>query len=331
MPDKFSMKQLWLFAALLLISCSQDAPRDNPFDPDNALYHYAGDLTGTITSRYIPYAPMDSVSVTLFPDLLLSYTDAAGIFGFRDLAPGEYRIQLEKHGYQSVIDTIMITEGKRQTVLYRMNGQPQIDSVTLVTRHIAHWWPIEHEYILWVSVLAGDGDGVEDIDSVFLSLPDENFMRGLAPAGEAGTFEITLFDSDFLPLLFAELPGKAIQFTARDRNAAVSEAYTTQISRIITLTPETLSPGSQEVITSRPLFRWSSIEVGYTISYYIAVFRLNESGIPQFVLGSDVLDNATLEWQPDTDLAPALYYWTVTVTDRFGNTSSSKEATFIVQ
>ncbi|NOZ74682.1 MAG: carboxypeptidase regulatory-like domain-containing protein [FCB group bacterium] len=325
-------KRCILFLSLVLLAgCTQDAPRDNPFDPENSLYRYAGEISGLVTRRYAPYEPMDSVRVELLPDALTGYTDAQGAFRFRDLSPGIRTLLLSKPGYAQLTDTMTVASRKISDALFRLNGKPTIDSLRLTTRHIAHWWPIEHEYLLSVDVWVNDRDGVSDVDSVDLTIPELPFGIGLSRENADGKYSITIFDSDFLPASFSELPGRNILFSAVDRAQTISDTVRTQIARIITATPATLSPGNQDVVDAQPWFRWSSFDVGYSITYSVAIFRLDDSGIPQFVQGSESLSIATLEWQVSDSLAPALYYWTLTVTDRFGNSSSSKEATFIVQ
>ncbi len=320
-----------LSGILFLIGCTQDAPRDNPFDPDNSLYRYAGEISGTVTSRYIPYNPLDSVNVELLPDAISTYTDHDGQFRFHDLPPGTHILFLQKPGYQFLTDTIQVISQEISNRLFRMNGKPSIDSVRLITKHISHWWPIEHEYLLSVNVWVNDRDGVSDVDSVVMIIPEWTFNIGLSQESAVGEYSATFFDSDFLPAIFTELPGREILFSAVDRAGSESDTIRTQVARIIASTPVTLSPGNQDVVEAQPWFRWFSFDAGYAITYSVAIFRLDDSGIPQFVQGSEPLSISTLEWQVPEALSPALYYWTLTVTDRFGNSSSSKEATFIVQ
>lgn len=329
------MKSILLFTyfsgILILAGCTRDAPRDNPFDPENSLFHYAGEISGTVTQRYAPYDPLDSVKVELLPEMISAYTNGNGSFRFRELAPGTRSLFLSKPGYESLLETVRVVSRQIADPLFRLNGKPAIDSIRLSTRHIAHWSPIEHEYILSVTVRVNDRDGESDVDSVNMTIPKFAFSAGLSRRNVDGQYEATIFNSDFLPAAFSDLPGRDILFFATDRNGSVSDTIRTQIARIITPTPATLSPGSLEAVEARPWFRWSSFEVGYTIIYWVSIFRLDDSGIPQFVQGSEPLTASTLEWQVPDSLAPALYYWTLTVTDHFGNSSSSKEATFTVQ
>jgi len=316
---------------VMIVACTQDAPRDNIFDPNSSLFENSGTIEGTVTGQYPPYNPVESVQVKLSPENTIVYSDQEGIFMLDRLKPGDYTLLLSKDQYVPIVDTVIVIAGETSDMLVRMNGKPTIDSVDLVTKHISHWWPIEDEYILSVTVTVSDIDGALDVDSVIMNVDALGFDT-LLTEGSSGEFTATYFDSDFLPEPFSELQGRDISFYCIDKPGSISDTLDFQVSRIISSTPTIVSPSSGVSVDSLPVFRWSSFEVGYSFTYSVDVFRLDESGIPQFVQGSDELDISTFQWQAETPLPSApLYYWTLSVTDGFGNISVSREATFEVQ
>lgn len=315
---------------VMMVGCMRDAPRDNVFDPQSSLYENSGSISGTITRQYPPHGPVDSVRVELSPQNMIVFSDQAGGFRLGRLKPGDYSLLMSKVLYEPVVESVTVIAGEAADLLVRLNGKPSISSVDLVTKHISHWWPIEDEYILSVTVDVSDIDGELDVDTVFMKVDALGFDT-LLTEGSSGQFSTVFFDSDFLPEPFSELQGRNILFQCVDKPGAYSDTLSSQVSRIISSSPVTVSPASQTVVDSLPVFRWSSFEVGYSFTYSVDVFRLDESGIPQFVQGSDELHISTFQWQANTPLPEAFYYWTLSVTDRFGNISVSKEATFIVQ
>lgn len=320
-----------LTGLLLLAGCTQDAPRDNIFDSESTLYKYSGSITGTVTSIYPPVQPLDSVRVELSPANRIGFSGPNGKFVLERLAPGGYHLRLSREFYVTREESLRVEAQAEVEIVVALNGQPQIDSVSLVTRHIAHWWPIEHEYVLEVDVFVSDRDGALDIEAVFMTVPALGFSALLTERSQTGVFSGVYYDSDFAPGGFAELPGRDIVFQAGDQAEALSAPLSRPVSRIISSTPTTLSPGNQAVVSTLPVFRWSSFDVGFNITYAVDIFRLNESGIPLYITGSEELSAATFEWQAADPLPAARYYWTLTATDGFGNSSVSKEATFIVQ
>jgi len=317
--------------ALLWTQCTQDAPRDNIFDPESDLYSQSGSITGTITGKYPPYTPVPNLKIDLMENNTHAFSDAIGEFEFSKLMPGSYSLTISGDHYVTRADSVTILPGQETEWLVRMNGEPLITQVELITKHVAHWQPSEDEYVLEAVATISDLDGELDIDSVQFQIPGWSFDTLLTNRVSGGVFAGTFFNDAFGLNAFPELEGESIRLRCIDKSGDWGEWYQTQISRLIVSVPQTLSPAGLAVVDSLPTFRWSHFDAGFQVNYQVDVFRLDESAIPQFVFASPVMADTTLQWQSPSDLANARYYWTLSVIDRYENVSVSKEAAFMVQ
>lgn len=325
-----SIQVVGLLASTFLWHCMQDAPRDNIFDPESELYERSGEIQGLITGKYPPYTPIAQVRVELPEQQIHSVTNDAGEFEFSQLKPGTVPIIYSAENYVTHQDTLVVPAGDAATTLVRLNGKPQIAAVELITKHIAHWQPVEDEYVLEVEAWVLDMDGALDVDSVRFQIPAWDFDTLLTPGSHQAVYAGVYFNDSFQSP-FPELEGEPLRLRCGDQSGDWGEWYDTQISRLIVSVPQILSPAGLTTVDSLPVFRWSHFDAGFQVQYQVDIFRLNELAIPQFVQSSPAMADTTLQWQTQTALAPARYYWTLSVMDRYGNISVSKEAAFMVQ
>jgi len=321
------------FGLLLLLSlfACEDAPRNNIFDPESDLYQQAGTLRGSVSSKYLPYAPIPGIKVQLSDENRFTETNIDGEFVFQKLKPGVLPVIYSADGFDPVMDSVVIRADETTTHQIFMNGIPYVETVQLTTRHIAHWQPTADEYVLDVNVLVDDYDGSLDIDSVFLQIPNWDFNKALMRNSTTGSYQGVYFNDVFGSFAFPEIQGELMHFQCKDKSGLLGPIFQAQVSRLIISTPQTLSPAGLTLVDSLPIFRWSHFDAGFTVKYEVDIFRLDESAIPLHMLASPVLADTTLRWQPDTPLVDARYYWTLTVYDRYDNLSVSREAAFIVE
>jgi len=322
---------LLVFIVVLSGSCTKDAPRDNIFDPQSNLYENGGSILGEVTGKYPPYDPIPGLLVEVVQDQRFTYTNEEGEFEFSRLLPGKKNLRLSGDGFTTLQDSLEVGSGGTTEYLTVINGEPIIEGVDLLSRHIAHWQPLESEYILDVSALVADKDGSLDIDSVLLEIPEWSFSVFLTRGGEPNQFEGIYFNDSFEPFAFPEIQGVDVILTCQDKSGIWGPEFLTQVSRLIISTPATLTPAGLSVVDSLPVFRWLSFDAGFEVDYQVDIFRLDESAIPQFILSSPILTETNLQWQSSLALPAAQYYWTLTVVDRYGNISVSKEASFLIE
>ncbi len=284
-----------------------------------------------ITGKYPPHDPLPAIKVELLDNQIHTFSNEDGQFEFSHLKPGSYAIMFSANDYVSQAETLDVVSSEVTNCLIRLNGAPEISGVSLITKHIAHWQPAEDEYVLDVHAGVSDLDGNLDIDSVQFQIPGWGFDTLLTSGSAAGDFTGVFFNDAFGANAFPELEGEMLRLRCIDKSGDWGTWFITQISRLIVSSPQILSPAGLATVDSLPVFRWSHFDAGFQVHYQVDVFRLDESAIPQFVLSSPVLADTTLQWQTSNPFADARYYWTMSVIDRYGNISVSKEAAFQVQ
>lgn len=314
--------------------CLGDAPHDNPFDPGSDRFVDQGTLEGQVTDRFD--APLVGAEVRLIPGAgvshaeLVTRTNGQGRYRFSDVpSGGGYRIQAAIDGYDvGMIDTLNVETGlAKQLSVLRLNALPTFVDITLRTVHISRWWPQNDQFFLEISAQVTDPDGVFDIESVWLDMPDLAFSTALAPQA-AGQFE-ALIRADSLPTASLQsVLGRTLQLNVRDVEGVVVTSRPQQLVRVLDGTPTPTAPRDDVLLeTDRPMLTWDPFPAGFSFTYRIDIYRAEVNRDVQ-VLQSEPIARGVTSLQLTTPLDTGPYFWTVTVVDDFGNQSRSKEAAF---
>jgi hypothetical protein len=124
--------------------------------------------------------------------------------------------------------------------------------------------------------------------------------------------------------------GREISFRAVDRLGKQPEPQKLILFRIIDQSPEVSSPKDRAAADSTsPLLKWKPFSAAFAFSYSVRVERI-VAGIPTLVWEKNNIDNALTSVRVDRTLDKVEHRWTVSVTDEFGNTSTSEPAAFLV-
>lgn len=337
------MLGLWKWGLCVLIGsflgagCLGDLPRDNPLDPKSDRYEPQGRLEGVITRLYPPYPPLAGVAVYLLPDDALqngrlSYTGPNGHFAFDELLPGTYYLLAQAPAFRALQDTFVVTieAGKTQTLTVRMNALPRFIDYAAITVHISRWWPATDLYRLEVAATVTDPDDVRDVMRVWLEIPALNFTDTLQVLQSPGRFFTALLQQELPTGSLHNLLGYDLYLGAYDRTGDTVYTTALQLVRVIDAVPIAQEPrGLVAVDTTRPLLRWESLTLPFTFTYRIDLVR-READLDIPILTLEGLTASLDSIRVPQPLASGVYYWTVSVVDRFGNRSRSKEAGFQV-
>ena len=320
---------------LLWTGCLGEAPHDNPLDPRSDDFRNEGALSGTVTDR--AEQPLPDVEVRLIPaspgpdepTAFTTRTGSQGRFRFRDVpAEPRYRLEAWKDGFAHArLDSTGVESGQVVDLpALRLNALPSIEAITLRTVHISRWWPGDL-YFAEVSARVSDPDGLVDVDSVWFEISQLDFRAGLIP--ESGGLFAQQIDEAMLPVpSLSSMLGHALLLRAIDAEGDTASTMPQQFVRVIHETPVAVAP-SGDVLTSTdlPLLSWDPLDLNYTFTYQVDVFR-DEVNRAIRVLRISDLSNMQTTFQLETALQTGSYYWTVAVVDDFGNVSRSKEAAF---
>ena len=316
-----------IVAVVFLVSCTRDAPRDNPFDPNSDIYQYAHSISGTVQRKVPPYAPVANAEVRIPSLKFYTTTDAAGHFHLGKIPTDTATVVISRDGYGNWRYSGAMNEFP-ETIA--MNAWPQVDSLQTITTHQSHWWPVEDEYSLTVHCWYSDLDGVTDVDSVRFEIPGPGIhipLPGLVNA--AGYVFAALYDWQ-LDSPMTDLIGEPVFVQVRDLDSLWSVPQTTYISRFIESTPLPISPVGNQETGPYPILRWDYFNASYTFSFQVQLFRITAGNTATLILKKPDLSQNRTEYTVTDSLPNGSYYWTLGVIDRFRNSSHSKEATFTV-
>ncbi|MBD3289153.1 hypothetical protein GF337_10140, partial [candidate division KSB1 bacterium] len=242
------MKKLKIFIIILsffqiiIAGCVKDAERDNPLDPKSDHFNDRGSIRGRVYSYYQPFHPLRDADVMISPGYYWQTTDEYGDFKFTDFPAGDFTIYVSKNGYAPDSADVSLEPGDEEYFQFNLNGLPDLQSKQLAIGHISRWWPTNDLYIMKTEVEISDPDGVADIQSVQLSIPEYDILLDLNRTQNPAIFSLMMHEED-LPLNSVhELLGYPMMIQIRDLPGSNCTSTAFYAARVIEETPVPLSP-----------------------------------------------------------------------------------------
>ncbi|MFA6468279.1 MAG: carboxypeptidase-like regulatory domain-containing protein [Bacteroidota bacterium] len=315
-----------LFLGILLTGCIDDAPHDNPLDPESAGYVNEGNLTGRIIianqSEGVPGAfvwnSTEGIGTT---------TDTSGNFSFAKLSEGEHRCIVSAEKYAN--DTFIVTIRPKTTaqVVRGLNAAPVVTFQQILSRKIDY---IDYSPRYFVDIVATvtDPNSIYDPDSAWFNVTTYSFPLTYSTLSK--NFTVTLEKDSFPTNTIDWLVGKPLHIIAKDIHNSFSVSESFFVTRVI---ENSSVPVDQDTTSATPLFSWTPPNVNYEYTNTVTVYR---AGTETVVWTYSGLIPFFEELQyPSNGSAPTLtkgnYFWTITLVDKFGNYSRSRESYFVVQ
>jgi len=312
---------------ILLLGCTQNAPRDNPFDPNSDVYQYAETIRGTIHRKIQPYAPIQEALIETSDRRYSATSGADGSFEINKLPNDSVTLHISKEEFGD--QQITLTAGSEPVDLY-LNAKPKVDSVKLSTNHQSHWWPVEDEYTVTIDAWISDADGLGDMDSVVFWFEESAIQLDVEQPFPADGHIQTEFHDWQLQSAITNLIGKPLHGYSTDIDLLKSDSIQAYITRFIEASPIPLSPINDSEVTARPTLRWDYFDASFTFFYHIEIFRITSGNTFTQVFTKSEIPQNTTEYTVTDSLQNGSYYWTLGVIDALGNSTHSKEATFMV-
>jgi hypothetical protein len=337
-----------VFFSIGLICGCNDAPRDNPLDPQSLQYISTASVSGTVTILN-QITPLSSAAVLSLEDGVSTTSNTSGVFSFDRLTSGVHTFICTKANYSP--DTLHVDLQAHTSTLihFSLNGAPYIVSQKIYTRTIDQNYP-GPQYFVDVTASVADPNGINDIDSVWFfmiyssggSLASDTFSYPMTYDVSARLFKGTIYNNTLPTKKIQWLVGKPLQIKSRDFHNAINYSDPFYVTRIIENIANPLYPATnpttsiKDTTDSTPLLHWSlpgvttyNYTYSLTISRIISGWRYDIGAYTKIASG----DNA---WKfpgdtSGTTLDSGDYVWTITVLDDFGNYSRSKEAPFVVK
>jgi hypothetical protein len=312
--------------AVLLTGCVDDAPRDNPLDPDSSGFLKEGGLNGRIIIAN-QTTGIAGATVWNLTETISVVTDSSGNFSFGKLSTGTHRFVVTKTNFTNDTFQISIQSGATSQIVRGLNGAPVVIFQQILTRKI-DYFSFSPRYFVDISAAVTDPNGIADLDSVWFGVDTIRFP--LAYSVSEKNF-LTAIDKGSFPTNTIEwLIGKPLHIISKDVHGAYSSSESFYISRMI---ENTGTPIKQDTTNSTPLFKWTPPVVNFNYTSTVTVYR---AGTETIVWSSSGLISFFEELQFPTNgtvlpLTPGNYFWTITIVDDFGNYSRSRESYFVVK
>ncbi len=311
---------------LIISGCAPDAPHDNPLDPSSPNYNATGILTGKVLSLSPPYAGISGALVTIEQTGEARSTVSDGSFEFKTVPSGNVTLIVNKSAYLSDTLNLTVEVGKSYDEEIHIDALPQVSNAQVVTSKIDQWWP-GPVYSALVTADVTDPDGIGDIDSIYVQVDSLSFPLNYSVSNK--DFEATI-DATQLPNQDLQwLVGKDLTVFAVDKAGGVGKSTGFYISRVIEPEAIPTAPASLDTTTATPVFNWNPPTVSYNYTYQLQVVSL-AGGTQTVVWSVSGLSSSEVSYTYPGVLQSGTYFWTVEVVDDFGNSSRSKEASFVV-
>lgn len=318
----------FLFIALSFIGCIDDAPRDNPLDPQSPSYTKDGGLNG----RIIIANQATGISGAVVRDLTEAIsvtTDSSGNFSFGKLTSGLHRFVALKENFTNDTFQVSIQPGAFSQIVRGLNGAPIVTFQRILTRKIDQFFP-STIYFVDVEADVTDPNSIYDPDSVWFNVDSSKFL--LSYSGSPNKFIATLDKGVFPTNTIQYLVGKQLHIISKDRNNAVNKSDPFYVTRVIENAAVPTSPINNDVVKTDSIsFHWSQPDVTFNYTYTIIVSQVI-SGTPKLVRTYSGVNSIDQQYPIDGSvltLPQGNYVWAVAIVDDFGNYSRSKEYPFV--
>ncbi len=315
--------------AFILTGCAPDPPHDNPLDPSSPNYRNEGRVAGKVLGLSLPYAGVPDVLVTILQNGSGQLTASDGSFSFPDAPSGTIALVVSKSNY--LADTLRLNlpvGGNVDTVLH-IDALPQVSGAQVVTSKVDHWYP-GAIYSATVTASVTDPDGELDIidSTVQVTVDSLSFQM----TRTTGSKYQVIIDGSLLPNQDLQwLVGKQFTISASDHEKGTGTSEPFFVSRIIEPEATPTSPINLQLTGPSPVLDWNPPGVSYDYTYQLQIVHIDTStGIQTLAWSQSGLSSSSGSFVYPGSLRPGTYFWTVTVIDDYGNSSTSWEASFKV-
>jgi hypothetical protein len=268
--------------------------------------------------------------VELWPSNLTANSDSTGFFVIRNAPAGEYLLYARHRNYANDSTRVIIQQETPARVNFLLDALPQIRRMTGRTFHVSNVAPEGAVDFALFEVAVEDPDGPADIAAVLMQIAGLDKIDSLRETSQAGVYNIKIFASDLANGRLQSILGREILFTAVDRLGKRPEPQKLFLFRLIDQAPELVTPKDRMAADStRPLLIWNTFSAAFAFTYSVRVEKI-VAGIPALAWEKTAIESALTSVRVDKVLAKGEHRWTLSVTDEFGNTSTSEPAAFMV-
>jgi len=313
---------IFLIAGMYLVC---DAPRNNPFDPQNPSYPFAV-LSGRVLTLSVPHEPIPKVSIAWRAGSLFTQTDEKGHFTFQNIKPENGWLFTNKEGFLTDSVHIEWLGKKERSIEIFMNAAPHLDSLTIYSI-VLNRYPALQSYRAVIEAKISDRDN--DIDSVYITNQYAGLKKYLTFNVSKNQYEKTFSNYDLHLASMDEIIGHDFDLFVVDKFGHTLLVGEAGIRRVIHQEVQFKAPANSEVVSSRPRLTWKPFDPGFPFYFIIQVYT-NEIS-PQLVWEKSKVPADSTSVTVETTLGANDYFWIIWCVDEFQNRSRSKPASFTVR
>ena len=318
---------LYLVAATLFTAgCVGDVAHDNPLDPQSPRYTGTGAFLGKVTLLNLSGIGVAAAHISTNPTTLSIISDSSGNFVFPQIALGTYDVIATKDLFVPETLHVSIGTGEQQSVVFALDGYPQVASAKILTSKIDEWWP-NPAYFAYLTTEITDPNGIADLDSAWFCV--DSILFPLTYSVTEKNFQLTLTSYQLPSNTLEWLVGKPLTIVARDREYSTSTSAPFYVTRTVEEEATPTFPSSQDTASASPLFQWTAPDARFIYTYSLSVVRV-DAGTETVVWSQDNIGSHLLSYQYPSVLDQGSYFWTIAVVDEYGNSARSKESSFVV-
>ncbi len=327
MPCKKSTLLILQISLFIFPGCLKDVPHDNPFDP--ASDNYGFEIRGSIQTYYDPTEPIPGALVLLDSLKEKTLTNAAGVFSFPGLLPGQYTLIVSAKTFATETTLVDLAFDTRKDI--NLDALPVFENIELTTHHESRYYPIGDRFFLDIKANVYDPDGVSDIDKVNFAV----YKFGTDSIIVQDTLSASINQGEFTALVnVAELNVDNIQnivghefvFHVKDDVGKSTSSRNYYISRVL---DDTLKIKETVIAPDSIFFSWHELNLPFHIEQQIQIFLVNVGVLSQY-RATETFDQNLTKYAIKNDLPLGEYVWLLIHRDDFGNTNRSKEILFTI-
>jgi len=318
---------VFIFFVEILGGCAPDAPHDNPIDPGSPGHKTDAALSGIVLSFGLHSSGVPNALVAILENGTAQYTDANGNFSFANAPSGNVTLVVSKSSYMSDTVLVNLTAGTNFKDTLYIDPLPQVSSAQVVTSRIDQWWPAPvYSALVTAVAVAPDGLGF-DTSAVFVKVDSLTFKMNSV---DARNWQAEINSSQLPNQDLQWLVGKEFIIYATDQERGTGASTGFYVTRLIETDAILTSPIYPDTASSHPEFTWQQQTLPYDYTYQLQIYQVNSG--TQTPVGSPIgISSDSGSYVYLDSLAAGQYSWTITIVDNFGNSSTSKEASFLVQ
>jgi|GEM_PF-1609621 len=334
-------KIILLFLAgsfLLTLSCSFDADRDNPIDPNSNVYFNPASVTGVVLRK--SGSPISNVEASLSPGNHISVTNNNGQFFLYNITAGPKTIKIEHPDYDYIEMDIFLNTGVEFDTVFTLDAKPVIDSASVTSQNILID-PQLYEYDSQVYIYANifDPDGSTEMDSSEIKV---SYFDNLITLNNisGSIYEYTIDEDDFPGGMIDSLLNVPFTLFVIDPGSDTTWSNPLYINAVLAFRIFLSKPIPGTVFyTGNPYFEWNYSEYNNTYFYHKQILSIRNE-FPSYLVYEKALYDTTEHYYEnifteiaydtllDDTLNPGRYTWTIRFANLFGDFVQSDEAVF---